>query len=308
MKKLWHALRDQWREDFHLPQFVAVAVVLAACVYVNYRFDFEDQFLEPLPPLTKWLAYAIFYASAYYGTLLTYTVFRKQSHFWRQRTFWGRSALALTVLSLDSSRPYLTELIQYAFAPELHYWGYKVVVNLISFFTIILPVYIFYRWRERTDNTFYGLHPKGFDARPYLIMLLIMTPLILAAAQTPGFLRQYPMYKTNSAAAYLGVPEWVPAMTYELAYGADFITVEFLFRGFFVLGLMSILGRSAILPVAVAYCFLHFGKPAGEAISSLFGGYILATIAYSTRSVWGGVMVHVGIAWGMELVAFVAKL
>jgi hypothetical protein len=57
----------------------------------------------------------------------------------------------------------------------------------------------------------------------------------------------------------------------------------------------------------VLYCTLHFGKPMGEAVSSVFGGYILGVVAYETRSIWGGVIVHIGIAWMMEIIAFAQK-
>jgi hypothetical protein len=48
------------------------------------------------------------------------------------------------------------------------------------------------------------------------------------------------------------------------------------------------------------YCFLHFGKPISESISSVFGGYILGLIALNSRNIWGGVFIHVGVAWLME--------
>ena len=83
--------------------------------------------------------------------------------------------------------------------------------------------------------------------------------------------------------------------------------VELMFRGFFVIGMSSVLGREAVVPMAVFYCTIHFGKPEAEAISSLFGGYLLGAIAYQTRSIWGGVIVHIGLAWMMELVAFFVK-
>ena len=116
------------------------------------------------------------------------------------------------------------------------------------------------------------------------------------------------MYKTSGAHIHLGVPEWVTAATYEIAYGLDFITVEYLFRGFMVIGMMSVLGRGSVLSMAVIYCFLHFGKPAGEAISSIVGGYILGVVAYETQSIWGGIIVHMGIAWMMEAIAFLHKI
>ncbi|NBP70611.1 MAG: CPBP family intramembrane metalloprotease [Cytophagia bacterium] len=135
-----------------------------------------------------------------------------------------------------------------------------------------------------------------------------MLPLLLSASFLESFQRQYPMYKSNNAYLLLNVPEWVTALTYEIAYGLDFITVELLFRGFLVIGMIKILGRNAIVPMAVIYCMLHFGKPMGEAISSIFGGYILGVVAYETRSVWGGIIVHMGIAWLMEIIAYGQKL
>ena len=67
---------------------------------------------------------------------------------------------------------------------------------------------------------------------------------------------------------------------YELAYGWNFISIELLFRGFLVIGMVKLMGRHAILPMIVVYSFIHFGKPAGECISAIFGGYILGIIAY----------------------------
>jgi membrane protease YdiL (CAAX protease family) len=115
------------------------------------------------------------------------------------------------------------------------------------------------------------------------------------------------MYKTSGAHDFLQVPEWVTVAGYEIAYALDFITVEFLFRGFMVIGLMSMIGRGAVLMMAVTYCFLHFGKPPVEAISSIFGGYILGVIAYETKSIWGGIVIHVGIALSMEIAAYIQK-
>jgi membrane protease YdiL (CAAX protease family) len=74
-----------------------------------------------------------------------------------------------------------------------------------------------------------------------------------------------------------------------------------------VIGMAGLLGRRSVLAMAVIYCLLHFGKPAGEAMSSVVGGYILGVIAYETKSIWGGVIVHAGIAWMMELISFCAK-
>ncbi|RYY66213.1 MAG: CPBP family intramembrane metalloprotease, partial [Chitinophagaceae bacterium] len=90
-------------------------------------------------------------------------------------------------------------------------------------------------------------------------------------------------------------------LLYELSYGSDFVTIELFFRGFLVLAFVRYVGSAALLPMALFYCTIHFGKPLGECISSFFGGLLLGVVTLHTRSIWGGLLVHLGIAWLMEL-------
>ena len=71
--------------------------------------------------------------------------------------------------------------------------------------------------------------------------------------------------------------------------------------------MMKFLGKGSVYPMVALYCFYHFGKPWGEAASSIIGGYILGVISLYTRSIFGGVLIHIGIAWMMELVAAIQK-
>jgi hypothetical protein len=308
VKKIWKFLVTHLREDFHAAQYAATFIFLASYLFANYAVDFEDNYLESLQGITKFSAYFIFYSVPYFTAIWLFAYFNKKMQIFLTKGFWFRSVFGITILTLDASLPYLMELLSYLSNVQIQYWLFKVVMNAISFITVFVPILIFYYTYDRRSEHRYGLNAKTFDARPYFVMLLIMLPLIIAASNNPAFIRQYPMYKSSSAHTFLGVPEWVTVAIYEIAYGLDFITVEYLFRGFMVLAMAQFLGRGAVLSMAVVYCVLHFGKPAGEAISSIFGGYILGVIAYETKSVWGGIIVHMGIAWMMEIVAFVRKL
>jgi hypothetical protein len=307
MKKVWNYLTQHLREDFHLLLYGTVFLFLAIAIYINYKIDFQDSVVNVQPDTRKPFYYLLLFSCGYYFTLLIYSAFTKQWDFWKLKRFWIKSILVLTLLSIDSSAPFLRTAINEFSNPKLQFWIYKVSLNLMSFFTVMSPLLIYYFLYDRKEKHVYGLSARQFDTKPYCIMLLIMLPIIIVASFHISFMNQYPMYKHTSAHEYLNVPEWVTALTYEAAYGSDFVNVEFLFRGFMVIGMMNILGRKAVLAMAVTYCFLHFGKPAGEAISSIFGGYILGVIAYETKSIWGGIIVHVGIAWMMELVAFAGQ-
>jgi hypothetical protein len=303
MKKIWSYLRHHFAEDFHVFEYGCTALLLVISIYINYTLDFEDSVLDELNGVTKFICYYLFYAIPYYLSL-SFQRNLSRPGYWNDSQFWLRSQFALLVLALDASVPYLQESIAY-YAPEaLQYWIYKVVVNGISLVTVFIPLLLFFLIYDRASNNFYGLSPKKFDMKPYVAMLLIMLPILIAASFHKSFLRQYPMYTTSEAHLYLGVPDWITAISYELAYGFDFITLELLFRGFMVIGIAHLVGRRAVLAMAVVYCFLHFGKPAGEAVSSIAGGYILGIIAFETKSIWGGIIVHLGIAWLMEVIGF----
>jgi len=307
MKKIWQYLVRHVKEDFDARQYIPVLLFLVVALFINYKFNFDDLVLKSQRGFTKWFYYFLFFATAYYGTLIPLSLYSK-NRFFREKTFWIKSTFGLLALSLDSSAPYLRELVGFLFQADLQLWAYKVIINWVGVCTVLLPLSLVYFAYDRQQNHYYGFLPKRFDARPYFQMLLIMLPFMIAASFLPSFLKQYPMYRVSTAHELLNIPEWLTVLIYEFAYGFDFITVEFLFRGFMVIGMMQILGRHAVLAMAVTYCFLHTGKPLGEAISSIFGGYLLGIIAYETKSIWGGVIVHVGIAWMMEVIGFSQKL
>jgi hypothetical protein len=308
MKKIWHYLQHHVREDFNAGYYSVVAAFLIISVALNYTFDFEDSHLDAMTGYSKFFAYLLFYGIPYFITVYAYSFFYKRKDIFSSPDFWKKSVFGITLMALDGSMPFLQNAISALFHPHMQYWAYKVGVNAISFFIVLIPILIFYHVYDRTEKHIYGLNARKFDTTPYFAMLLIMLPLLVAASFDETFLRQYPMYKPSRAHLYMDVPEWFTIGAYEFAYGLDFITVEYLFRGFLVIGMASVLGRGAVVPMVVIYCFLHFGKPAGEAISSIAGGYVLGVIAYETKSVWGGIIVHMGIAWMMEGIAFVQKM
>jgi hypothetical protein len=146
-----------------------------------------------------------------------------------------------------------------------------------------------------------GLTARGFDARPYFLLLLLLVPVIVLASTQPDFLHYYPKVKNLAFLDGYTSPVWPWKLGYELSYGLDFLTIELFFRGLLIVGLVRYAGPRAILPMAAFYCTIHFGKPLGECVSSFFGGLVLGVLAYRTRSILGGLIVHLGLAWMMEI-------
>jgi len=308
VKYLLTLVREHTKQDFNIYYYLSLFLLTTLSLALNYYFDIENTWIDrdtgnPI----RIVLYFILYGFGYYSTCLIVSYFKPDTRFWTSRNFWLFSIFGLSVLSIDSGFPYL-HLIISAFnqSYQAYAWLYKIGTNTISLLVVVAPLYLFYRFLEIEKNGFYGLL-KQSSPKPYLVLLLIIAPFILLAAFQKSFTDYYPIYKSNSIAELWHWPSYMPALLFEIFYGVDFLPVELLFRGFFVIGMAQILGKNSIMPMVAIYCFIHFGKPAGEAVASIFGGYVLGVIALYTRSIWGGIIVHVGVAWLMELAAYFAK-
>ncbi len=152
-----------------------------------------------------------------------------------------------------------------------------------------------------------GLTKKNFKAGPYFLLLLCLVPLVALASTQHDFLAFYPKAKNTAFINAYAHPLWLWKGLYELSYGLDFLGIELFFRGLLVVGFLRYAGEYAILPMAAFYCTIHFGKPLGECIASYFGGLILGVVAARTRSIYGGLIVHLGLAWMMEFGGWIGQ-
>jgi CAAX protease family protein len=142
----------------------------------------------------------------------------------------------------------------------------------------------------------YGWSPRGFFQHIglYLGLYLAVLPLVYAVSLTAPFRRIYPFYRLADRSA---LDFWA----WEAMYAAQFLSLEFFFRGFMLNGLKRSLGVHAIWVMVVPYCMIHYGKTFAETMAAIVAGTVLGTIALRTRSIWGGVAIHVAVAFTMDL-------
>lgn len=133
----------------------------------------------------------------------------------------------------------------------------------------------------------------------YGLLFLPVGLLIFVFAGSPEFAAQYPFYKDQQG--------WADLLLWEAAYGVQFFALEFFFRGFMLRGLAAELGSMAVLTMMIPYCMIHFGKPLPECLGSIIAGMVLGVLAMDTRSIWGGITIHVAVAWGMDFAALAQK-
>jgi hypothetical protein len=292
MKKIINYIRDFLKEDFHWGRYISSIILLILAFYLRYSENFKyiaDFKLNYLIQFTVF--FFIFYLVSFQKINLKLFLFLIFSIF----------VLQLNLITKDFAK----DLINLFNIDRSYYdWLRKVFTNFQKPIALLVPLIIPYLIQRKKLNSFYGLTKKGFDAKIYLIMLLVMIPLIVIAAESDAFQRMYPRYKPGIAEAKSLIKPYISVGIFELTYWQRFLGVEIFFRGFLAIGGVLLLGRKAILPAACVYSVWHFGKPMGEAIGAFFGGYILGIIAVRTKSIFGGIAIHYGVALIMELAAW----
>jgi hypothetical protein len=309
MTQILSYLRKYLKEHFHLKFYLAVALFLATCIALNYHFDFEDSVLDSYTgkPI-KWLYMALSMAFPFLAICIFLYLFNIQRDWVASKEFWIKFILGFAIIGLERSFYYYYDYLKllpqadYLFTFKLAGWGR-------TWITTIIPLLIFYYFYERKNDLqkhWYGLTLRDFDFKPYAILILIVFIGIGGASFISELNTYYPRYKFSGGTAfaeYHQIKEWVSVFIYEAVYGSYYVGVEFFFRGFLVIAFARVLGGHAVIAMVGSYVFLHFGKPAAETISSAFGGYLIGILAYYSNRIWGGVVLHVALAWFMELFA-----
>ena len=310
MRDIVRDLRLKLREDFSPGLWLVLVLLLAAAFGYNYATDFKLRVMNGLSG--RWPeipAYLLFYGLPYFGTAALVCAWRGETSRLRARGFWIAGWFVL--LCLAANRPLLLApglLTQGLDLPAEFLWFLRRCLgNLLRLAGLGLPVLLLWLALDRGDRRLYGLAQRGYGWRPFLLMLLAMAPLVLAASFDASFQRTYPLYRPGAAEAALGWPGWLRFLLHEITYVGRFVGVEWVFRGFLVLGMVRWLGRGVLLPMVVLYAFWHFGKPLGEAIGSVLGAWILGAVALR-GGIRGAILVHAGIAVLMNLVAWIHLL
>lgn len=306
MKTLIAGIKSHAVEDFQLKLYLYTLVFIAVGIFLNYSYHIEKQISWAFYR-THWgfAAYTIFYAIAYYGVAIPLLLFKRNYTMLQSKRFWLISFMFLLLYGIASGCYYPRLLLDFLFSDKEQWMYYRIAMQLKNLVIYFLPIWILHRWLNPELPGVFGLHFQKPKIAPYFIMLSFVVPLIIAASFLPDFLATYPRLKLWLYPDLSDVGKVVYTFFYELSYAVDFIFIELIFRGVLVIGMIKILGKDAILPMVSMYVFIHFGKPLGECISSAFGGYILGIIAFRTGNIYGGCIIHIGVAWLMELTAMV---
>lgn len=171
---------------------------------------------------------------------------------------------------------------------------------VFTFYFVGPALLIKFLWHEKLQDYGFSLLALRSHWKIYALFYICVLPLILLAARTSDFQKMYPFFK-YVAAGGMGLLIW------ELAYGMQFFAVEFFFRGYLLFGLQEKFGYYSILIMTVPYCMIHFPKLAGESVGAIIAGIVLGYLALKSRSIWGGVLLHWGVAVTMDVASLLNR-
>lgn len=172
------------------------------------------------------------------------------------------------------------------------WWG---LWHLIGY--VLLPVLLIRGlWRERLADYGIGLGQTRAHCLGYVLLASPILLFVFLVSFRGDFSTHYPFYRLASRS-------WFDLIAWELIYISQFVFLEFFFRGFLLNSLRPAFGANAIAVMCIPYLMIHFPKLWLEATGAIFFGLFLGVLALRSRSIWGGVAVHVAIALSMDIAA-----
>ncbi len=175
---------------------------------------------------------------------------------------------------------------------QLLYWGVWCVVTYLVLPCLVVKVIFKQRLRD------YGMRMEGWTRHlwVYVLLFLALVPVLVIVSDMPSFQATYPFFRHagTSPRAF-----WI----WQVAYAAQFLSLEFFFRGFMLHGLRDRLGPMAIFVMILPYCMIHFGKPMSETLGAIIAGFILGLLSLRTGSIFLGFLIHVSVALAMDLLS-----
>jgi len=186
---------------------------------------------------------------------------------------------------------YYSELFTYI------WWGFWHYL----FFLIVPMLIIKYLFKQKLS--YYGWQIGNLYSHKalYLSIMIFLIAIVYIVSLNGDFSNFYPFYNQ----AHRSIFDFI---AWEIIYLAQFVAIEFFFRGFILNGLKVPFGSLSIVVMIVPYMMIHLPKLPLEAFGALFFGILLGLLSFASRSIFGGVLLHICIALTLDISAIIQKL
>ena len=130
----------------------------------------------------------------------------------------------------------------------------------------------------------------------FVAILFLIAFLSWFSYNNRDFANFYPFYR-------LAYRSWFDLVAWEILYIAQFVALEFFFRGFIVQGLRVPFGSLSVGVMVIPYMMIHLPKLWQEATGAIAFGIFLGFLALKSRTIWGGVLIHISVALTLDICA-----
>jgi hypothetical protein len=308
MRRLYTYLKDFIYADFDWRSYSGTLALLSFLLYLSHGNGVLLDWTYRNPDVgLKLLAFTSVIGLPYLAVVAIQAICRRETSPWRSSGPWLLYFLGLAMVVITMWFPFHADLAKRLFNPVLVKWGALQFWQGKRLVFMMLPLILYVVWHLKTEPGLLGLRGGNSELKGYFLILALVLPFVVLASFQEGFIRAYPYYKPSPMESDAPIGLVARISISEATYLLDFAIVEWVYRGFWVIALGRFLGPQSVLPMAVMYCMIHMGKPLGEAISSFFGGYALGAFAWQSKSIWGGIVVHMGIAATMDVMALLHR-
>jgi len=168
-------------------------------------------------------------------------------------------------------------------------WDQELVSFAAGFLlVVVVPCVLIRLWfKQRLGDYGLGLPQSSLPLALLSFSVLLVVGLVifrLGCSGDDGMRATYPLYR--------GELEGLDFLWYELGYLLFFVAIEFVFRGYLLLGLYPRFGMHAIYVSMLAYVVWHIDKPTPELVGTFVWGPIAGAVVVLTRSIWPVVAAH----------------
>ncbi|MDO4210884.1 MAG: CPBP family intramembrane metalloprotease [Bacteroidales bacterium] len=301
IREFYGEIRDFIREDFRPLKYLFFLLAAAGLLTAQIHYHFYDWAMKPsYADGTSMLTISGIYAAVYYVSLLVTLALHRELWRLRQWQVWVFPLILVGIQGAGQGFHTYTNWIHEAALtiPEVNYL--TITGSFLFRSVAIVGLLCVFRWATTGHFGLYGLVRSTKFLKVYGLIFLALIPVFVAVSFTPQFLEFYPKMSITYCQGAFNMADASLIGLFELCYANDFLGVESMFRGALVIGMTRWLGPRAVIPMALTYMSIHFGKPDLEMCSSVIGGYLLGILAYRTKHLWGGITIHLGIAMTFE--------
>ena len=221
------------------------------------------------------------------------------------------SLLAVHYLKLNTSFYHFISLLEALFSVENHAWFNTIRTHTFSslfsylwwagwhyIFFLIIPMIVVKKVLKKSVAAHGWQTGDTLKHWKVYAITVIFFILFLSAFShfNESFAHFYPFYK-------LAYRSWFDLLAWETLYILQFVALEFFFRGFLLQGLRIPFGSLSIAIMTMPYMMIHLPKLWPEATGAIVFGIFLGVLALRSRSIWGGVSIHVSVALTLDIAA-----